>query len=62
MNMNYKEELLTRNLFAISLKVEDGNVVMKCLGFSITFSCGTSQKQICGCTLSLIPYKGRDQF
>jgi hypothetical protein len=51
-NLNSKVELLIRNLFAISFKVEDGNVIIKCsncslcmgfqckcLGFSITFSC-----------------------
>jgi hypothetical protein len=56
MNINYKVEFLIRNLFAISFKVEDGNVIIKfsncslsvgfqwkCLGFSITFSCDTSE-------------------
>jgi hypothetical protein len=55
MNLNSKVELLIRHMFVISLKVEDGNVVInffncslcigfqwKCLGFSITFSCDTS--------------------
>ncbi len=56
MNINSKVEFLIRNLFAISFKVEDGNVIIKfsncslcmdfqwkCLGFSITFSCATSK-------------------
>ncbi len=55
MNLNSKVELLIKILFVISFKVEDGNVIIKffnCLlcigfqwkhlGFSITFSCGTS--------------------
>jgi hypothetical protein len=60
--MNFKVELLIRKLFAISLKVEDGNIVIKCLGFSITFSCDTLNFCCCGCILSLIPYKSRDRF
>jgi hypothetical protein len=55
MNLNFKVKLLIRNLFTISFKMEDGNVIIKfsncllcmgfqwkCLGFSITFSCDIS--------------------
>ncbi len=73
--MNSKVELLIRNLFAISFKVEDGNVIIKTyncslcmvfqwksLVFRITFSCDTSIFCFCGCILSSIPYKYRDHF
>ncbi len=74
-NLNSKVELLIRNLFVISYKVEDGNVIIKfnncslcmgfqwkCLGFFNTFSCDTSFFCFCGCILSSIPYKDRNCF
>ncbi len=75
MNLNSKVELLIKTLFAISFKVDNGNVIItfsncslcigfqwKCLGFSITFSFDTSDFYFCGCILSSIPYKYRDYF
>jgi hypothetical protein len=63
------------NLFVISFKVEDGNVIIKvsnyslrmgfqwkCLGFPITFSYDTLDFCFCGCILSSIPYKNKDRF
>jgi hypothetical protein len=75
MNLNSKVELLIRNLFVISFKVEDGSFIIKyfnrslCIGFqwkylglSITFSHDTSFYFFGGCILSSIPYKGRDHI
>jgi hypothetical protein len=74
-NLNSKMELLINFLFAISFKVEDGNVIIKfsncslcmgflwkCLGFSITFSCDTLDFYFFGCILSSNPYKDTSHF
>ncbi len=55
--------------------MENGNVIIKfsncslcmgfqwkCLGFSITFSCDTSNFYFCGCILSSIPFKDKYYF